>query len=106
YEDRTFGRAAAGDDEPVSGENRRRRGDLRAMSEPPQFLPVSRVVTSSVIRSVGHQFRARRCLRHGRRAPRWYLVALCLPHLLPRAGVQRQQERIVLRIALQYDQIV
>ena len=34
-EDRPLGRAAAGDDDGVAGEDRRRRGDLRAAAEPP-----------------------------------------------------------------------
>ena len=83
-EDRTLGRAAARDHEEAVGIDGRWRGDLRALADSPQFLARPRVVAANELRCVGHEDRPGRSRGDRRRAPRWQLVALGLPHRFAR----------------------
>ena len=92
-------------DEQAVGEDRRRRRDLRAAAQAPQLLARPRVVAADEVRRVGDELGPGRRRRHRRRAPRRQLVALRLPHGLAGLGVQRQQERVGLRVALEDDEV-
>ena len=85
---RAFRRAAAGDDVQAAGEDRRRRGDLRAAAKLPQLAPGLRIVAADEIRRVGDELRARGRVDDRRRAPRRQLLAIRLPHRFAGLGIR------------------
>ena len=88
------------------GEDRRRCGDLRAATELPQLAAGLRIVATHEVRRVGDELRARARVDDRRRPPRRQLLPIRLPHRLSGLGIQREQERVGLRVALHDHQAV
>ena len=107
-EDRPLGSAAAGDDDGVAREDRRRRGDLRAAAQPPAFRAGVRVVAADVVRRVRDELGRPSALRgiHGRRPPRRQFLAHRLPDGIAGADVGGEHEGLVLRVALDDHQVL
>ena len=99
-EHRPLRRASARDDVQSVGEDRRRRRDLRAAAKLPQLAAGLRIVAAHEIRRVGDQLRPGGRRHDRRRAPRRQLLAIRLPDRFAGLGIEREQERIGLRVAL------
>ena len=105
-EHRPLRRAAARHDVQTVREDRRRRGELRAATETPQLAAGLRIVATHEVRRVRDQLRASGRVDDRRRPPRRQLLSIRLPDGLSRLGIQREQERVGLRVALHDHQAV
>src|SRR5262245_3392539 len=73
---------------------------LRIRAEAPEFLARHGVIATNELCRVGDKFDPRRTFKDRRRTPRWDLVPIGTPELLPRLQVECRNERILLDVAL------
>src|SRR6266508_3644495 len=96
---------AVGDDNYAGAHDRRRNGDLRVTGEPPQFFAVRRIVPANERRRLRDEFRPAVVLEDRRRRPGRDLFARGAPHGVTGCGVERGDERVLLDVALDDDEI-
>src|SRR5262245_54856374 len=105
-EDRRFRTAPARHYNQVRAEDRSWSGYLRASPEPPYRFSRFRVVGSNEIRGVRYKLCAILPRVDRRRTPRRQFLARGLPNHFACLGVQSNDERTFLLIALNYNQVL
>src|SRR6185369_3431943 len=104
--DRLDGSVTARDKDQVLGHERRRCGDFRHRSQLPEFFSRQRVVTAYKFRSAGDQFSAELTFVNCRRAPRRDLLTRGFPDLFTGLEVERGNERILLDVGLNDNEVL